>query len=159
MFAKIYLLFAFIWIGFAAHAQVSLITSSQLHNRLRNGSDTVFVVNFWATWCAPCVKELPSFERLPNKMGKRPVKVLLVSLDAKSKLKSAIVPFVKKYRLKNETFVASFNKQQQFIDQIDTKWSGSLPATLFSTNNGASVLFKEQEFDFETLKLIIVNLK
>ena len=58
--------------------------------------DTVYVINFWATWCAPCVKELPYFEALLEKNSEKPFKQILVSLDDDKKLESRVLPFLKK---------------------------------------------------------------
>ncbi|RXW45699.1 redoxin, partial [Enterococcus faecium] len=72
-----------------------------LEERAKNAPDTVFVINFWATWCAPCLKELPYFEQLAEKYKDKPLKVILLSLDFKSKIQSDLVPFVKKQGIKS----------------------------------------------------------
>ena len=58
--------------------------------------DKVYVVNYWATWCAPCVKELPHFERLGSDYADKNVEVVLVSLDFKNQQERALIPFIKK---------------------------------------------------------------
>src|SRR5690242_18603794 len=86
---------------FSLHAQtktVHLLTVAQLNKRISN-SDTLYVVNFWATWCGPCVKELPNFDKLQMDYKDKPLKVLLVSMDFKSKLNAAVIPFVKKRKI------------------------------------------------------------
>ncbi len=44
--------------------RVDLISISELNQRMENGGDTTYIVNFWATWCGPCMKELPNFDQL-----------------------------------------------------------------------------------------------
>ncbi|RZK34033.1 MAG: TlpA family protein disulfide reductase, partial [Pedobacter sp.] len=111
-----------------ANAQVKLLTLSELDKRIANGKDTTYVINFWATWCGPCVEELPIFERLKKEYYKTPVKVILFSMDFKSKLKSDVIPFVKKHKLKSEVYVINEADQQAFIEKVEKNWSGAIPA-------------------------------
>ena len=129
--------------------KVELITVDRLNERIKHGKDTTYVVNFWATWCAPCIKELPHFEKLQQEKRREKLKVLLVSLDSKSRLERAVVPFVKKRGLKNEVFLLDETDQQVYIDRIDKSWSGAIPATLFV--KGKKRKFLEKEFTSQSL--------
>lgn len=111
--------------------QKQFITVDQLSDRISRGGDTAFVINFWATWCAPCLKEMPHFEKLQSTYRKQKVKVLLVSVDFKSKYHTAVLPYVKKHKIASEVFLLNESDQQQYIDRIDQSWSGAIPATLF----------------------------
>jgi thiol-disulfide isomerase/thioredoxin len=126
-----------------------LITLDQLNKRISEGKDTLYVINFWATWCIPCVKELAHFEKLQADFVKKKVKVLLVSVDFKSKLQSSVLPFIKKHQLKNEVFLLDEPDQQVYIDRVDPSWSGTIPATLFI--NKDKRVFLEQEFTYGQL--------
>ncbi|WP_338839880.1 TlpA disulfide reductase family protein [Flavobacterium ginsenosidimutans] len=128
---------------------VKLLNINQLNERIKNGKDSTYVVNFWATWCAPCIKELPHFEKLGAEHKSEKVAVLLVSLDFKSKLESNVIPFVKRKNLQNEVFLLNESNPQEFIDRIDPSWSGSIPATLFIKNDKRK--FIESEFTYEQL--------
>ncbi|WP_231491732.1 TlpA disulfide reductase family protein [Pedobacter sp. Leaf170] len=140
-----------------AGAQVKLLTLDDLDKRIANGKDTTYVVNFWATWCAPCVAELPNFEKLRISNLKKPVKVILVSLDFKSKLEKAVIPFVVKNNIKAEVFLLNEPNQQKYIERIDKKWSGAIPATLFV--NKRIRRFYEKEFTEVELNNALLNLK
>lgn len=143
-------LFLFGVISVSAYSQnVKLININQLNERIKNGKDSTYVVNFWATWCAPCIKELPHFEKLGAEYKSEKLAVLLVSLDFKSKLTSNVIPFVKRKNLKNEVFLLNESNPQEFIDRIDPSWSGSIPATLFIKNDKRK--FVESEFTYEQL--------
>jgi thiol-disulfide isomerase/thioredoxin len=142
----------FLFLGFSAAGysqNVKLINVDQLYERVKNGKDSTYVVNFWATWCAPCVKELPHFEKLQADFKTDKLAVLLVSVDFKSKLTSAVVPFVKRKNMKNEVFLLNESSPQEYIDRIDPSWSGSIPATFFI--KGDKRKFVEPEFTYEQL--------
>ena len=93
-------------------------------------NDTTYVINFWATWCKPCVKELPYFEALNASLQGQKAKVVLVSLDFPKKVKSSLVPFVEKRQLQSDVLVLLDGKYNDWIDQVAPQWTGAIPATL-----------------------------
>lgn len=141
------------------YGQVKLMTLDELETRFRQGKDTVYVVNFWATWCGPCVEELPHFEKLQQVYKKQPLKVLLVSTDSKSKLETSVKPFVKKHKLLNEVFLLNEKNQQVYIDRISKDWSGALPATLVVNPKRQIRKLYEQEFAYKELEQAYLNHK
>lgn len=149
----------FILGGFAVNAQVNLLTLNELEQRIAKGKDTTYVVNFWATWCGPCVEELPAFEKLNAENTGKPVKVILMSLDFKSKLKTEVMPFVDKHQIKSEVYVVDEKDQQQFIDRVNKNWSGALPATLIINTNQKRRSFYEQTFTYQQLVKTVSTLK
>ena len=132
---------------FAQHVQ--LIKLDEINKRIGSGGDTVYIINFWATWCVPCLEELHHFEKLSSQYKSNKLKVMLVSMDFRSKLESAVVPFVRKKTLKNEVFLFDETNQQEYIDRIDPSWSGALPATLIIHKNRRR--FFEKEFSYQEL--------
>ena len=144
-------------IVYSSSAQVKLLTLDDLDKRIANGRDTTYVINFWATWCSPCVAELPHFENLRKATLGKPVKVLLVSLDFKSKLNKEVIPFVKKNNIQAEVFLLNEPDQQAYIERIDKKWSGAIPATLFV--NKTSKQFYEKEFTEQELNRTFLSFK
>ncbi len=133
------------------HAQqVKLITVTQLENRFKQGKDTIYVVNFWATWCKPCVKELPEFEKFKNANQGKPVKVILVSTDLKSKLESGVKPFVKAHNLSGEIYLLN-EASSSYNERINADWSGALPATLIVNTKTGKKKFHEAAFTYEEL--------
>lgn len=154
---RIFFIICLFLIVYSGKAQVKLLTLDDLDKRFANGKDTTYVVNFWATWCAPCVAELPNFEKLRISNLKKPVKVILVSLDFKSKLQKEVIPFVKRNNINAEVFLLNEPNQQQYIERIDKKWSGAIPATLFV--NKKFRRFYEKEFTESELKNTLLNWK
>lgn len=154
---RTFLLICLSLISYSLSAQVKLLTLDELDKRMAAGKDTTYVVNFWATWCAPCVAELPNFEKLRVANLKKPVKVILISVDFKSKLQKEVIPFVVKNQLKAEVFLLNETDQQKYIERVDPKWTGAIPATLFVKQKIRR--FYEQEFTEKQLKNTLLNLK
>lgn len=147
----------FLWVGICQGQTVSLMDLKQLEHRLERGRDTVFILNFWATWCVPCVEEIPHFLKFSTKESKGPSKLLFISLDSPSKLDTIVSPFAVKHHMlggTSEVYVLNERNQQRYIGQIDTSWSGAIPASLFVTDNGRKRLFKEQSFNLSTLESV-----
>lgn len=122
-------------------------------NRL---DDKIYVINFWATWCAPCVKELPYFEALHAKYGNRNVEVILVSLDFPHLYESKLKPFIIKNQIKSRVIALDGVDANNWIFEVDENWTGSIPATLIYKNNNAR--FYEQSFSYEELENEIKSL-
>ncbi len=101
---------------------------STLEKEILSDKNTVYVVNFWATWCAPCVKELPHFEQL-NSENKN-IKVVLVSLDFKNQFESKLLPFLTKKNINSEVVLLTDTNYNAWLPMVDKDWSGSIPATL-----------------------------
>lgn len=108
---------------------VESTTARKLQERIENGKDTLFIVNFWATWCQPCVKELPLFDRSALPSSPAPIKVLLVSLDFKKQLKNRLIPFIEKNHIREEVLFMDESNPNTWMNIIDSEWSGAIPAT------------------------------
>jgi len=118
-----------------------------LEKKVFKNNDTTYVINFWATWCKPCVKELPYFESFNTSIGDQKIKVILISLDFKNQIKSHLEPFIKKNKYSSEVILLTDNKYNTWLDKVDAEWSGSIPATLLLS--GEKKLFAEREFESE----------
>ena len=130
-----------------------LTKADELMKRITNKSDTTYVVNFWATWCGPCVKELPYFEKLNEQYASEKVKVLLVSIDFVKDYEKKLQPFVKRKKLGSEVMLLNETKPNEFIDKINPKWSGSIPATMIVNNKEKYNEFFEKEVTYEFLEV------
>ncbi len=119
-----------------------------LEKAVLSDNNTTYVVNFWATWCAPCVKELPHFEQL-NSENKN-VKVVLVSLDFKNQYEAKLLPFLKKKNIKSEVVLLTDKDYNTWLPAVDKDWSGSIPATLI-IKNGKKVFVEKMFASYEEL--------
>ncbi|GAA4823857.1 TlpA family protein disulfide reductase [Algivirga pacifica] len=116
----------------------------------QRNNDTTYVINFWATWCKPCVEELPAFQQLDKEYKGRKVKVLLVSLDMKDdKVAERLGKFIQKKDLKSTVVFLDDPDANSWITKVDPNWSGAIPATLIY--NVEKRRFFEKSFDYETL--------
>jgi thiol-disulfide isomerase/thioredoxin len=105
--------------------------------------DTAYVINFWATWCKPCIQELPAFDSLYASTSNLPVKIILVSLDFKEELDKKVNPFLKKNNIRVECVLLDEVNGNDFINKISPQWSGAIPATLFSRYNKKALAEKK----------------
>lgn len=128
-----------------------------LATQWQNNSDTIYVINFWATWCKPCVEELPYFEQLREASRGKAIKVMLVSLDFKKRLDSSLIPFLRKNNIQSKVVVLADKDANTWIDKVHPNWSGAIPATLFV--KGEAYRFYEQSFSsYKALEKIIQSL-
>jgi thiol-disulfide isomerase/thioredoxin len=120
-------------------------------------NDTTYIVNFWATWCVPCVKELPYFEELNTKYKNKKVKIGLVSLDFPENIESRLLPFIAKKNLQNKVVLLADGKTNSWIDKVDPNWSGAIPITLFLKGKHKNFYEKDyhntSELETDLLKL------
>ena len=124
---------------------------------LTKQNDTTYVVNFWATWCKPCVEELPNFEKLHANFKDQKVKVVLVSLDLPKQIESNLIPYIKRKRLQSTVVHLKDPDMNSWINKVDSQWSGAIPATIIY--KGDKRKFYEQSFTYEQLQTELEKIK
>ncbi len=95
-----------------------------------SAKDTTYIINFWATWCAPCVQELPEFNSLYKHYEGKPVRVVLVSLDFKEDYPMKLGTFLQRKRILPQVIWLSDTNPNEFVPKVDKSWEGSIPATM-----------------------------
>ena len=103
---------------------------SDLQSIIDSEDYELLVLNFWATSCPPCIKEMPHFNRLESEYRNNKIKILLVSLDKVTELETRIYPFVEKHGIIPEVLILTDQNYSNWTDKIDESWYGALPATL-----------------------------
>ncbi|MXN89972.1 redoxin family protein [Flavobacterium sp. Sd200] len=124
---------------------------------LKQKNDTTYVVNFWATWCVPCVEELPHFEKINAKYKANKVKVILVSLDMAKMIEKKLLPFITEKRLKSQVLLLRDTDADAWIPKVDSTWSGAIPATVIYNSDARK--FYERSFTYDELEKEISNFK
>ena len=122
-----------------------------------DASSPIQVINFWATWCAPCVKELPLFEKL-NAENNESIKITLINLDFADKL-DKVRSFVDRKKMKSEILLLDEIDYNQWIDKVDKHWGGAIPATLVVNPKNGKRKFIERELEEGELEKLIEEVK
>lgn len=155
---KSVLLGVLLFSGLGVSAQTAVLKLNDLEQWTKSTDDTLYVLNFWATWCRPCVAEMPYFEQVTESYASKPVKVIFISLDFVEDLETRVEPFLKRKKLQSEVVLLDETKYHEWIDLISPEWSGSIPATLFVNHSRQIRKFHEGDFTFETLSTEIESI-
>lgn len=118
----------------------------------------VRVVNFWATWCVPCIAEFPHFVRLERELAGRGVDVVFVSADfyPDEQLEADVRAFLAQQGVDGVTFIKN-EKDDPFITAFAAEWTGSLPATIVYGPDGTKAAFWEGATDYESLHDVVTT--
>ena len=139
-----------------AQNTTSIVGVDELLDRLKSTEKPLLVANFWATWCGPCIKELPYFEEAYT-ARKDKIDLLLVNLDFADKVEK-VNAFIARKNLTGEVMLIDNLDYNSWIDLIDTSWSGAIPATLLIDTRTGSRTFVEGEMDKVTLEKHIAEI-
>lgn len=141
-----------------APTQVEPISTDQFRQLLEHHRGKVVMVNLWATWCIPCIQELPDISLLQKRFRDDGLVVLAVSLDKPSKLEESVRPFFAKTAPDLVSYLAT-DDEFEFVSVLDPDWLGALPTSFFldrdgevQANHTGRLLFKQLET--EVLELL-----
>ena len=132
--------------------EITQKTFNQLFTSLDLSNNQTYVINFWATWCSPCIKELPHFEYVNKKYDNNIVKVFLVSLDLPEHYNSKLIPFIKKNNLLSDVVHLTDTNLNDWMPKISNEWNGGIPATLIINENSQKFYpnpFEKDELIYE----------
>lgn len=144
----------FLFIGMHSQNVAHVYKIADLVKRIDTTQGTL-VINFWATWCKPCVQELPAFDSLTS--SNNSCKVILVCLDFKEDIDKKVNPFLKKNKVITDCVLLDEINGNDYINQISDTWSGAIPATLFVRNG--KKLFVEKKMKFLDLQRNVAEIQ
>lgn len=135
----------FLFLGNYTFAQqkAELISFEQLEKKIISDSNAIFIINFWATWCGPCLAELPDFQQFHEKNTDENVKLVMVSFDFPNEIKK-VNKFIERKNLKPAVYLISDTDQNAFINNVSKNWEGTIPATWFVNNKNGKKLLLEK---------------
>jgi thiol-disulfide isomerase/thioredoxin len=154
-----------IFCSFTGQAQgIAKMKMADVVRLFNNKSDTIYVVNFWASFCKPCVAEIPDFIRITDKYKNQKVKLLLVSVDLPSYYPAKIAAFAKQHHFNTNIAWLNETNADYFCPVIDSSWSGTIPATIIVNAKTGYKKFWEGDvkanvFTAALQKAIVENLK
>jgi len=132
---------------------IPVMNYEQLENYLNKDSDKVRLVNFWATWCKPCIEELPDFLKLNQELRTANFELVLVSLDFSNQIEKRVIPFVKKHNIKATVIVLDDPDANTWINKVNPSWDGAIPVSLVLHNGKKD--FHEGTLSYEQLNNLI----
>ncbi|MDN5215733.1 TlpA disulfide reductase family protein [Fulvivirgaceae bacterium BMA12] len=138
--------------------KVEVIKFPELQQIINEDNADLKVINFWATWCKPCIEELPYFEEINRNYKKNDLEVILVSLDFVEQVDTKVKDFVEKEALASKLYLLDETDYNKIIDSIHTSWSGAIPATLIVDNRKNKKDLYERQFKEGELSQLIKTL-
>jgi thiol-disulfide isomerase/thioredoxin len=160
MIKKLVFIIAFFCFAETIHAQdIPKLKMADVVKNFDQQNDSIYVINFWATFCKPCVAEIPNFIKISNKYKKDKVKLMLVSLDLPSYYPNKIAAFATKNNFATNIAWLEETNADYFCPMIDKSWGGSIPATIMvNTKTGYKKFFEKElsavEFEKELKEAI-----
>ncbi len=134
--------------------EVPLLDSLNLENFISKREGKLLLLNVWATWCIPCREEFPALVKLNQKYHHNKVQIIGISADYPDEVEEKVLPFLRQQKVNFPVYVQNFSRQENFINLMNTGWSGALPATFVFDSSGVQrhfVVGKQSYQDFAGL--------
>ena len=138
---------------------VELVDAPGLTALRKNDSGKVRLINFWATWCGPCITEFPDLVTINRMYRRRAFELLTVSANYPDE-KKEVLAFLKKNQASSRNLLFGETEKYKLMEAFDPQWNGALPYTILLGPDGR-VLYRRQEAidPLELKRAIVVALK
>jgi len=121
---------------------LDLIDEAGLKALLKNDTDKVRLVNVWATWCGPCVVEMPEFVNINRMYRNRDFEFITLSADKPDK-KDKALSILKQKQASSKNYLFNSEDKYKLIEAIDPEWQGALPYTML-IEPGGKIIYRKQ---------------
>lgn len=140
----------------AEEVKLTLIDAPGVRHLVMNESKKYRLINVWATWCGPCLAELPEFVTMNRMYRRRPFELITISVDAPEK-KDTAWETLQKLHVSCTNYLFNSDDKFKLIESLDNEWPGSLPYTVFIAPGGKVVYRKAGPIDPQELKTVIAD--
>lgn len=153
LFLKKFLILAIILNSIHLYSQnIEVVKFEKLQSKFKNKSDTTYIVNFFASWCGPCIAELPSIVKFSKENKNTKYKVILVSLDFKKNYLEVLPNLIEKYQISQTIYLLDESDSNNWIGKLDKNWSGQIPATFITNGSTKEKKLITDKLNFDTIK-------
>jgi thiol-disulfide isomerase/thioredoxin len=125
--------------GGAQNVRIQNLREKTLRNLVEERNEKILVLNFWATWCVPCVEEFPELSRIAMQYAGNGVDVVAVSIDDAGDLNTKVIPFINGQSNRIRYFINDFENDERMINAVSKDWSGAIPATVIYNSKGKQI--------------------
>jgi thiol-disulfide isomerase/thioredoxin len=137
-------------------ASIEVLSNQEILEVLSKSQGKVTVVNFWATWCLPCIEEMPGLIRFQREYEPKGVRFISICLDDPDELDTRVVPFMNRLQIPFRVYVPGKHEPPSgLIDPIDPSWSGALPATFVFDQGGKVHEWWQRDIEFAELTEVV----
>ena len=141
----------------AFNQEIGKIDADGLQTVLSIDDNRLHIVNFWATWCGPCVTEIPYFEKALSEADSTKIAFHFISLDFPSSFKETLIPYLKDRKISPYVLLMTDMRYNKWIPDIDENWKGNIPATLFYKRSDDTRHFHSGALNYEQLNELITK--
>jgi thiol-disulfide isomerase/thioredoxin len=131
--------------------EIKAIKITELARAIRE-SKTPLIINFWATFCVPCIQEMPYFQEMTKKYESKNVALMFVSLDLREAYPTKVNAMANKLKLTSPVVWLNETNADYFCPLIDSSWTGGMPSSLFVNNSTGYHKFFEDQLSREKLE-------
>jgi thiol-disulfide isomerase/thioredoxin len=139
--------------------EVKILNVGDLSELINSEQEHPLLINVWATWCVPCREEFPDLVKISESYSNK-VRVVGISVDDSEVLDSKVIPFLKNQKAKFENYLLKVTEPEDFINLLNKKWSGAIPATFIYKKNSEQneMLIGKQSYElFEQAVKKVIN--
>jgi len=137
---------------------VTEIDAAKLGEILAANEGKITVLNIWATWCGPCVYEMPDLAAFYNESDRENIAFVSLSVDAVPEMESAIPEFQRDHSVPFPIYVLSGRDDEGMLKALKTEFEGAIPATFLYRKDGSLGATKVGAVTKEKLREMIANL-